>query len=119
MQTLQDLTTKNYSDLTKEDWDLLQSQGIVNGFWPASHPVLGWILDRIWPAFQESSPNIHDFTYWQGGDEARRKECDEGFLLRLVSDSIKTGWKMPYYYTLSLAYFVAVRIFGSRYFKYK
>jgi hypothetical protein len=119
MRNLSELKTAHYASLSREEWEHLESWGIVNWFWPASHPVLGWILARIAPALKRSSSSIHDFCYWQGGDEARRKECDEGFYLRLVQDSLDTGWKMAYYLPLSFVYFLAVRTMWKKYFKYK
>ena len=71
--------------------------------------------------FFEASCNKHDIGYNIGGDESRRFECDAKFLVLMIKDTfrIKSKLKRLYYQAWSFVYFLAVRIFGKKYFNYK
>jgi hypothetical protein len=72
------------------------------------------------PMFRRSNACVHDFTYWQGGDEKRRKECDDGFMLRLVQDALDASiWTRGYYLILAVVFYASVRILGKRHFNYR
>ena len=68
----------------------------------------------------EASCNQHDIGYGIGGDEARRFECDGKFFIMMIKDTFQVnGWfKRFYFQSWAFVYFVAVRIFGKKYFNY-
>ena len=69
----------------------------------------------------EASCNKHDKGYGIGGDEARRFECDGKFFIMMLKDTMRlTGWfRRVYYQVWAFVYFIAVRIFGKKYFGLK
>jgi len=68
----------------------------------------------------EASCNKHDIGYGVGGDEAKRFECDGKFFIMMIKDTFQVkGWfKRVYYQGWAFVYFIAVRIFGKKYFNY-
>jgi hypothetical protein len=66
----------HYTLVTRKEWQELRTVGIVNGFGPSGDRILHAIIRIMAPMFRESSADIHDFTYWQGGTEEDRKNCD-------------------------------------------
>lgn len=54
------------------------------------HKIIRWILatilKRLRLVFIQASCEIHDFSYWQGGDDKRRLECDLGFFQAIIGD---------------------------------
>lgn len=97
-KTLEKIRQKTTSELSPEDWEFLRKNGIVNGcggnprsgrlnfFEKILVKILEKILAKISPLFFTASCEKHDFGYWKGGDEARRKECDEKFLRAILGD---------------------------------
>lgn len=69
----------------------------------------------------EASCNTHDVGYGIGGNEARRFECDGKFFIIMIKDTfkVKNWFKRVYYQVWAFVYFIAVRIFGKKYFNYK
>lgn len=69
----------------------------------------------------EASCDIHDFTYWQGGDEARRAECDMGFFIAIMKDIERADMgrlTVIKYTTIALIFYYAVHWGGKSYFNY-
>lgn len=92
---------------------------VGNGCGKESWPV--WIKDLLFNWFFEASCNIHDQGYQEGGDEARRKVCDDKFLAAMLRD-VKTQLPLllkPIGYTTAYSYYAAVRLGGKGNFKYK
>ena len=71
--------------------------------------------------FFEASCNKHDLGYNRGGNQADRFECDAKFLVMMLKDTYKlNGWlRRVYYQHWAFTYYLAVRIFGKKYFNYK
>lgn len=69
----------------------------------------------------EASCNKHDEGYNVGGDDARRFECDGKFFIMMIKDTfIVKGWfKRMYFQAWAFTYFIAVRIFGKKFYNYK
>lgn len=106
--------------LTQFDWNFLKTKGICNGFGPSSWKVLNFILNRVSPAFNIASADIHDLNYFRWGTEADRKKADEWFLKYMLLDCQNFTWIKRIYYTiLAYMYFWAVRIWWKKYFQYK
>lgn len=125
--TLQDFKSRDYKSLTKWEWEFLRVNGVCNGCGGTGTQVknrlIRWIilqsLKRLRLVFWQADCNIHDFTYWQGGDEARRKECDMGFFKRIIEDiENAVGISVIKYTLLALIFYYAVRIGGKDYFNY-
>ena len=70
--------------------------------------------------FFEASCDKHDISYGLGGNEAKRFECDGKFFTMMIKDTFKIKWlfKRIYYQIWAFVYFMAVRIFGKKYFNY-
>jgi len=68
----------------------------------------------------EASCNKHDIGYGIGGDEAKRFECDGKFLIMMLKDTMSlTGWfRRVYFQSWAFVYFIAVRIFGKKFYNY-
>jgi len=68
----------------------------------------------------EASCNKHDIGYGIGGDEAKRFECDGKFLIMMLKDTMSlTGWfRRVYFQSWAFIYFIAVRIFGKKFYNY-
>lgn len=69
--------------------------------------------------FREASWDRHDFNYYVWWTESDRIKADQWFFLRLVKDSLKTWYLQVYYLPISIIFYLSVRIFGGKYFKYK
>jgi len=97
-----------YSDLSDE-----QRKLICNGC-----GVKGWIVKL--PNFLfKASCNQHDFYYWRGCTELDRKLADTEFYGWMKADIEDTAWYLkPLYHIWAYAYYLAVRLFGSKYFSY-
>ena len=71
--------------------------------------------------FFNASCDLHDLSYYIGGNEADRLKADLGFLRAMLNDCdrIKNNIiKKAYYTTWAYLYYFAVRNFGSKYFEY-
>lgn len=81
----------------------------------------GWKIAPPYHVFFEASCKKHDQGYKKGGDEARRIECDVKFYAMMMKDIYRH--QKPHHRSFlgawALVYFIAVRIFGSKHFKYK
>jgi len=128
MNSLQSFESRSYKTLTQEDWNNLLTLWIVNwcgwGWMKVKNRLIRWIISKILKrlrlVFLQASCNIHDFTYWQWWDEARRLECDMWFFIAIISDihKIKTWISVVWYTMLALIFYYAVRIGGKSYFNY-
>lgn len=79
--------------------------------------VAGWIR----PVFFEASCDLHDFGYWKGWDEERRKECDTKFYEAIIADIARKDYgliRTTYYTILALIFYGFVRIGGRLSFNY-
>ena len=78
-----------------------------------------WIKSLLFDWFFEASCNIHDVGYDIGGDEARRKVCDEKFLAAMKRDTLrKRGLQRLARWVQAYAYYGLVRVFGRFIFNY-
>ena len=159
MEKLEILKNKKSSELTADDIFFLKNKEIINGcgarvirdenyenFLRNIFTKISQILVKtIRPVFFEASCDLHDFGYWKGGDEARRKECDEKFLQKILEDietkylriwnengylfyrsnpiryrfeQIKNFFERIFYTILAKLFYLAVRIGGKKYFNY-
>ncbi len=110
MRSPEELLNVKYKDLTPEE-----HAEICNGCGGKG----GWIKP---PNFLfEADCNMHDFGYFRGGDEVRRMECDTKFLQAMLRDCLRVNgtFRRNFYKFWAYTYFVAVRIFGKRYFNYR
>ena len=66
-----------------------------------------------------ASCDEHDFGYWVGGDEARRRWCDARFFGAMVTDAVLLPlWRRPAHLLLAWIFYRAVRLCGRRFFHY-
>lgn len=108
------LFDSHYESLTLGDFEFLREKGILNGCGGK-----GCWFKPPYRIFFETSCDIHDFTYWQGGDEAQRKNCDDGFLERMLKDADRCGFLTRWFYKLwARLYHKAVRKFGGKFYNY-
>lgn len=100
-----------YNELTQYQKELIS----VNGCGGKG----GWIKppNRI---FFEASCNRHDCGYGQGGCEEDRINCDIVFLKAMMRDCerITDKTRKRKYIIWSHLYFIAVRVYGWKYFNY-
>lgn len=79
----------------------------------------GSIIKPPLAAFFVSDCNLHDLSYGLGGTELDRIKADTGFLRAMLKDcDLLSGIKKQYYVAWAHLYFIAVRMFGWRYFNY-
>lgn len=80
----------------------------------------GSIIKPPLKKFFEASCNLHDVGYSIGGDESRRFECDAKFLVMMLKDTfkIKNYFNRVFHQFWAIIFFLAVRIFGKKYFNY-
>ncbi len=108
-----EIINKHHSEITHEEWSFLKKEWIVNwcgGKWSFIRPP--------YKIFFIASCNKHDLWYYIGWDEKRRKECDIWFLQAMFRDAEKK-WILEFYYkSRALLFYIAVRIFWSKYFNY-
>jgi hypothetical protein len=80
----------------------------------------GWIIKPPFHAFFEASCKKHDEGYLKGGDEARRIECDIKFYAMMMKDIYRhqKAHQRAILSTWALIYFIAVRLFGAKFFNY-
>ena len=100
----------HYSDLTPE-----QKANVCNGCGAKG----GYINP---PEFLfHASCDHHDFYYWRGGTEEDRKNADDAFYRYMKIDiaSEKSVLKRAYYNIWAYTYYLAVRLFGYKYFHYR
>ncbi len=70
--------------------------------------------------FFEASCNIHDQNYENWVNEKDRKKADKWLFKYMKRDIKRLAWyKQPRYYIWCILYYVAVRLFGWKYFNYK
>ncbi len=119
---LQNLKQKSLSEITDKDWDFLKKEKIINGCGSHNRGFLQkFFLKILSPKFFTASCNKHDFGYWKGGDETRRKECDEKFLQAILQDveNISENFLKKFFYKIiAYLFYTAVRIGGRKYFNY-
>ena len=124
---------KSSQELTQRDIEYLVYEWVINGcganprnnrvswiskiFAHISSILASWIA----PVFMTASCYLHDFGYWKGGDEERRKECDNKFFEAIIND-IGNGnygfWKSLWYTILAVAFYYTVRLGGKEFFNY-
>ena len=126
MLSLDLIREKKYEELTKDELEFLLYVGILNGYgWAGQswivRKLIGWIMED----FIDAIPYKHDFWYWQGWNEARRKECDEKFYqamlddIRRLYDEGKIGkWGLVWKSVVALMAWSAIRNQWYKYFKY-
>ncbi|BAQ84231.1 hypothetical protein [uncultured Mediterranean phage uvMED] len=89
----------------------------MNGCGPAWVPrnIKKYLFD--W--FHEASCNKHDQGYAEGGNEARRWECDFKFFVAMLKDS----WRVKKFFFIrvfvAIAFYLMVMLFGWSSFNYK
>lgn len=115
-----------YGELTDMEKYRLEKLWIINGFWGASQSwIARWLIGIIMNDFDTAIPDYHDYGYYIGGDESRRKEYDEKFYQAMLDDirSLYDEWEIGKWELLwksiiaNLAYY-AIRWKGSKYFNY-
>lgn len=84
----------------------------------------GWLphfaTELLFNWFFEASCNRHDEGYQEGGDEARRKVCDDKFLAAMLRDTqLLPRIVRPLAVAEAYCYYALVRQFGSRHFNYR
>lgn len=61
----------------------------------------------------------HDEGCQEGGDEARRKVCDDKFLAAMLLDVKRLDWYMkPVALTTAYSFYSIIRVFGKSQLKY-
>lgn len=91
----------------------LQVKVLSNGCGPKSKFIP--VPDFIFTA----SCDIHDINYIIGGDKTDRKKADKGFYKYMKQDiknSKKCLIKQYYYHCWAYIYYLAVRMFGGKFF---
>ena len=79
-----------------------------NGCGPESWP--NWIKESLFNWFFEASCNKHDIGYTKGGNEARRKVCDDKFLEAMLRDSKRVNiFARPAAYITAYTFYAIVR----------
>ena len=80
----------------------------------------GSIILPPYAMFFKSSCALHDESYGIGGNEEDRIKADVGFLRAMLQDCerINNSITKKYYIFWAHLYFVAVRLYGAKYFKY-
>lgn len=78
----------------------------------------GWLKP---PSFRfNANCDQHDFYYWRGGTEEDRKTADKEFLVIMLEDANRgVWWKRAWYRWWANTYYVAVRLFGKKFFHYR
>ena len=93
------------------------SENKGNGCGPAWLPSV--VKSALFDWFFEASCDKHDVDYTIGGDEARRKECDEKFLAAMRRDTLrKRGLQRLVRWGQAYAFYGMVRAFGASQFNY-
>ena len=81
------------------------------GLWAIRHLLLGW--------FYDASCDRHDEGYREGGDDTRRKVCDDKFLSAMKTDVQRlTPILRPIAYPVAYGMYAAVRLGGKSSFNY-
>ncbi|TSA45878.1 hypothetical protein D4R52_01625 [bacterium] len=90
--------------------DLTEAQKIImcNGCGPKA----GWL--PVPEFFCHASCDHHDFNYWIGHTEGDRRKADLEFLQEMLKDANVDPIKQ----TISITYWLAVRVFGAACFHY-
>ena len=129
-KTLEYYKTLSYKELKQGDFSFLREHKVCNGCGGAGNSVKNRLIRFIIKkslqilrlVFIEASCDIHDFTYWQWGDEERRSKCDLWFFTVIINDIQKADLKTTSilkYTTVALIFYYAVRKWGKEYFKYQ
>ncbi len=129
IHNLEEYRSIHWDDLEAKHITFLIKNGVCNGCGGAGNKIhqrlirwfLGFLLSKLRAVFVEASCNIHDFTYWQGGDNKRRKECDQWFFYTILNDIqkyIKDPWLFSGYVILALVFYTSVRLLGWAYFNF-
>jgi len=76
--------------------------------------------------FDTAIASKHDYSYYIGWDDARRKHCDEMFYSAMVFDIYQLFldgkiWKLGVIWKNIIAYlaYLSIRLFGAHYFNYE
>lgn len=89
----------------------------TNGCGPEKWPL--WVKELLFNWFFEASCNKHDGGYQEGGNEARRKECDAKFLAAMLRDSKRLPLLLqPLAVAEAYIFYLIVRKFGAKSFNY-
>lgn len=128
------LSLKHHYELTDDDWEFLIENKIINGcggnirayeydnfFRKIFYKIADSLAKILCPIFFMASCKIHDFGYWVGWSEERRKECDQKFLEKILEDIELQNFKILqkiFYTILAYAFYYAVRIGGKQFFNY-
>ena len=127
MNKIENILAKKWEKVTLEERQYLRDIGVLNGFGGAGQ---SWIARKligciVWD-FSIAIPDMHDFWYAQGGDKARRKECDEKFYQAMLQDIFDmymedriTKTQQVLKSVIALLAWCAIRLFGWKYFAYK
>lgn len=95
---LENIHQKSTSELSDGDIIFLKKMGIINGCGGNIRNDCGNMITKIFakvsekiakklrPVFFDASCDLHDFGYWKGGNEERRKECDRKFYEKILED---------------------------------
>lgn len=114
------LRKKRLSQLTNKDYAFLRKIGAINGCGGRSCLFSQKLAKFFSGFFFKASCEKHDFGYWKGGSEDRRKECDKKFLAAMISDVNRQFILFrPYFYIIAYCFYGVVRIFWQMYFNYK
>lgn len=117
---------KSYNELTSQEIQNLTDNGVLNGFWGGGqNPIIRFFIWLIMSDFDTAIASKHDYSYYIGGDDARRKHCDEMFYSAMVFDIYhlfldgKIG-KLGVIWKNIIAYlaYLSIRLFGAHYFNY-
>lgn len=113
---IKNIIKKHYSEITQEEWELLEMEEIVNWCWPK-----WWCIKPPYSIFFKSSCDIHDLSYYIWWNKCDRKKADLWFLKVMIEDCNKNTcfFKKNYYKVWCYVYYIAVRVFGWKYFNYK
>lgn len=99
---------KKYAELTEK-----QKAAICNGCGGKGSLV------PVPSFFHKASCNHHDYRYWVGCTEEDRKSADKDFYKAMREDVQRQKWyNKPIAELSALTYYLAVRLFGKKYFYY-
>lgn len=116
---IEELQKKQTRYVTAEDLLFLKRAGFINGCGGRNSKISKILAKFFSGFFFEASCEKHDFWYFKGWDEARRKECDIKFLKAMKRDVQRQFFLFrPYFYLIAYCFYFAVRIFGKKHFNY-
>jgi hypothetical protein len=87
--------------------------------------VIRYLIGLILRNFDTAIADKHDYGYYLGWNEVRRRECDEKFYSAMVFDIYQLFlkwkiWKRGVIWKNIIAYmaYLSIRIFGAHYYNY-